>query len=219
MVASPGVDVYRTPCKDAAHPPLVWLKRCARFDYVVGTVTNSSCGDGSQYLMLRYRDDAGVLQYGWLPMAKGATVVDHCPSGYCTDVQPPEWSCRQVTASTGVTLFKQPCFDQSQRALPQDLLQWDTVLYYGAQSKQTSKCANKVQQNLCFVRASTTIKGVATVGWLPIMRLKADAVFTDTQCGFAGAVDQVFVRTHCGEWQCTPRYVLVLPQKTRVWPF
>jgi hypothetical protein len=76
-----GVHAQRCSTGGAA---LFSLAKCSKFDYVYGT--NSACQDGTEWIMIRYKDANSELQYGWLQSGGqgiGGT-VDYCPSGYCT---------------------------------------------------------------------------------------------------------------------------------------
>jgi hypothetical protein len=158
------------------------------------------CGDNATWIQATYTDLQGVLQYGWMTAGlAGAVSVANCPSAYCENLQPPEWSCRQVTTDVGVTLFKQPCYDQKLRVTKSDLQKWDTIQYYGAYSKQTSKCAQGNRQDLCFVKARANLDGNLQEGWVPVFRTTGK--FIDSVCSFSqGASNQVFLRSYCGKF-------------------
>lgn len=152
-----------------------------------------------QWIQASYTDLDGVLQYGWMTAgsAAGSTIAE-CPSKYCKSVQPPEWSCRQVTATSGITMFKQPCYDQTLRVSSSDLQRWDTFRYSGAYSKQTSRCGQGIRQDLCFVKARAVLDGKLQEGWVPIFRTSGK--FTDAVCSFSrGSSNEVFVRSYCGK--------------------
>jgi hypothetical protein len=156
------------------------------------------CGSNTTWIMATYRQAAGsLLQFGWMQAELNAesTVAD-CPAAACEQLQPPEWSCRQVTSSVGITMFKAPCYDQQQRVSDTDLKLWDVFQYYGPSSKQTSRCPSGTRQDLCFVRARRVLAGVTQEGWVPISRVHG--TFSDSQCSHAGNAD-VFVRNYCGE--------------------
>lgn len=154
ITAPTGLDVFAAPCPSPGQSPVVHLPACARIHYVVSNKFPNMCGDQATWIQATYTDLDGVLQYGWMTAgsAAGSTIAE-CPSKYCKSVQPPEWSCRQVTATSGITMFKQPCYDQTLRVSSSDLQRWDTFRYSGAYSKQTSRCGQGIRQDLCFVKA------------------------------------------------------------------
>lgn len=183
---------------------MIHLPVCARVNYVVPNKFPGMCGDNATWIQATYTDLAGVLQYGWMTAgsATSSTLAD-CPSSYCEAVQPPEWSCRQVTTADGITMFKQPCYNQTLRVTDSDLKRWDTFLYYGAYSKQTSKCGQGNRQDLCFVKARATMDGKPQEGWVPVFRTSGS--FTDSVCSFSqGTPNDVFVRSYCGKLNTLP---------------
>lgn len=126
----------------------------------------------------------------------------HCHCGRCVAaaVLAPEWGCHQATQYPlpGVTLFKQPCFDQSLRLSTEDIKPYAFWYYYGTFSKQTTTCADKAADSFCWVKARTTLEGRVMEGWLPVARTAQDSKFVNSLCGSSAGLDE-FVLHHCGE--------------------
>jgi hypothetical protein len=95
VVANEGVAVYAAPC-NASTAALVWpaknLPRCSRLEYVVGDAVSNcynSTAEMCQWIKVRYQDEAGRLQIGWVTAScSGSAAVAECPADACLTGMP-----------------------------------------------------------------------------------------------------------------------------------
>lgn len=89
MVASEGLGIYDAPCNATASAMVLpdKLPRCSRFEYVVNEAVpncNNSITESCSWIQVRYQDDAGQLQLGWVTAScGGVAAVAECPAAAC----------------------------------------------------------------------------------------------------------------------------------------
>jgi hypothetical protein len=91
VVAAGGLDVYAKQCSSAAFRLSKHLDKCSQFDFILGSKTSSSCGDGKTWLGIRYREetivnDVAVVrqQLGWVAVGADNAYVAECPADACS---------------------------------------------------------------------------------------------------------------------------------------